>query len=76
MEQEHNYSETKMAMRVAVSMVRMTAYLLVPAIISSLIAKRIAETKSVQLGIIFIGFVFSWCCIYLDYKFLLKKKRK
>lgn len=76
LEQEKKYSDAEIAMRTAVSMARMTAHLLVPAIISAYIAKRVTEVKSVQLGIIFIGFIVSWCFIYLDYKFILKRKRK
>lgn len=75
-QEKKKYSDAQIAMRTAVSMARMTAHLLIPAIVSAYIAKRVTEVKLVQLGIIFIGFIVSWCFIYLDYKFILKRKRK
>ncbi len=75
-EQEKKYSDTQIAIRIAASMARMTAHLLVPAMVSAYIAKRVMVVKTYQLGIIFIGFIVSWCFIYLDYKLILKKKRK
>lgn len=77
MEQEQKkYSDAQIAIRTAASMARMTAHLLVPAIVSAYIAKHVTTVKSQQLGIIFIGFIMSWCFIYLDYKFILKRKGK
>lgn len=75
-QEEKKYSDAQIAMRTAVSMARMTAHLLIPAIVSAYIAKRVTEVKLIQLGIIFIGFIVSWCFIYLDYKLILKRKRK
>jgi len=79
MTQEYQSLPKGIGRKITLAFVRMTAYIAIPAFLTSKITDAIANSvdisvKAIHPWVIVGAFVITWTCIILDYKFLMKSR--